>query len=284
MSKNRLSLLLAVLVISAMLLAACGSADNQDMPNAVSNTANNSNTTADDAGEAQMVPSVSATDQEIVGSTVTISEVVSNGPGWLVVHAQADGKPGPILGYSPVSDGDNQNVVVDLNLENATGTMYAMLHTDAGEVGTFEFPNGDDGPVSVDGSVVTPAFAVSGLPMPVPAAAVNLRDDPNLGSFLVDKIGMSLYIFLNDVPGTSNCYGGCEASWPPLFTGDAPVAGEGVDASLLGTTTRDDGSVQVTYNGWPLYYFASDANAGDVNGQDVGGVWYVIASDGEIIK
>ena len=56
-----------------------------------------------------------------------------------------------------------------------------------------------------------------------------------------------------------------------------PQAGDGVDASLLGTTTRKDGTTQVTYNGWPLYYYVKDQKPGDVTGQDVGDVWYVLS-------
>jgi predicted lipoprotein with Yx(FWY)xxD motif len=67
-----------------------------------------------------------------------------------------------------------------------------------------------------------------------------------------------------------------------LTTGD-PVAGDGIDASKLGTTTRTDGTVQVTYNGWPLYYYVKDAQAGDVVGQGVGSVWYVISPAGEMV-
>jgi len=61
------------------------------------------------------------------------------------------------------------------------------------------------------------------------------------------------------------------------------VAGDGVDAALLGTTTREDGAVQVTYGGWPLYFFAGDAAAGDVTGQGVNDVWFVVAPDGAMV-
>jgi predicted lipoprotein with Yx(FWY)xxD motif len=101
-----------------------------------------------------------------------------------------------------------------------------------------------------------------------------------LGSFLVDSKGMTLYLYTKDTPGTSNCYGSCASYWPPLLTNGAPVAGQGVTASMLGTTTRTDGSVQVTYNGWPLYYFANDKVAGDTTGEGSQSVWYVITPDG----
>jgi predicted lipoprotein with Yx(FWY)xxD motif len=63
----------------------------------------------------------------------------------------------------------------------------------------------------------------------------------------------------------------------------APAAGEGVDAALLGTITRDDGAMQVTYNGWPLYYFADDTAPGDANGQGLGDVWFLVSPTGEAI-
>ena len=62
------------------------------------------------------------------------------------------------------------------------------------------------------------------------------------------------------------------------------MAGEGVDVTLLGTITRDDGSTQVTYNGWPLYYFHEDVAAGDTNGQGVEGVWFLVSPEGEAVE
>jgi predicted lipoprotein with Yx(FWY)xxD motif len=112
-------------------------------------------------------------------------------------------------------------------------------------------------------------------------AAVDLGQNDTLGSFLVDDKGMTLYLFTKDTPNTSNCYDKCATAWPPLLTTGDPVAGEGVDASLLGTTTRTDGAVQVTYNGWPLYYYEKDKAPGDVTGQDVGDVWFVVSAEGD---
>jgi predicted lipoprotein with Yx(FWY)xxD motif len=115
------------------------------------------------------------------------------------------------------------------------------------------------------------------------AATVNLAEDDTLGSFLVDDKGMTLYLFTKDTPNTTVCYEKCAVAWPPLLTTGAPVVGEGLDASLLGTTERTDGTVQVTYNGWPLYYYEKDKAPGDVTGQDVGGVWYVVSAEGDQI-
>jgi predicted lipoprotein with Yx(FWY)xxD motif len=116
----------------------------------------------------------------------------------------------------------------------------------------------------------------------VPAnATVMVRTHDTLGDILVDANGMTLYLFTRDTPNTSNCYDQCAVNWPPLLTASEPMAGTGADASLLGTTTRTDGSTQVTYNGWPLYYWVNDHMPGDATGQDVGGVWFVLDAAGE---
>ena len=111
-------------------------------------------------------------------------------------------------------------------------------------------------------------------------ATVNVSQNATLGSFLVDSKGMTLYLYTTDTPNTSNCYGPCATAWPPLLTNGAPIAGSGVTGSLLGTTTRTDGTTQVTYNSWPLYYFQTDKVAGDTSGENVQGVWFVITPAG----
>jgi len=110
---------------------------------------------------AAAMPSVSVADQAIKDDTVTVAKVVSNGPGWIVIHADKNGAPGPVLGYTAVKDGENAAVAVKLAAEGRTETLYAMLHTDAGKVGTYEFP-GADVPVAMSGMVITPAFKVTG--------------------------------------------------------------------------------------------------------------------------
>jgi predicted lipoprotein with Yx(FWY)xxD motif len=103
----------------------------------------------------------------------------------------------------------------------------------------------------------------------------------NLGTILVDGRGMTLYLFTKDTRGSgaSTCEGPCLAAWPPLL--GTPKAGSGADQARLGTITRSDGAVQVTYNGWPLYYWAQDSAPGDTNGQGVNGVWWVVSPAGE---
>ena len=108
--------------------------------------------------------------------------------------------------------------------------------------------------------------------------------ESDLGTILTDGEGLTLYVFLNDSEGESTCYDDCATTWPPLETEGEAQAGEGVDASLLGTSEREDGTLQVTYDGMPLYYFADDAEPGDTNGQGIGDVWFVVSPEGEPVR
>jgi predicted lipoprotein with Yx(FWY)xxD motif len=108
----------------------------------------------------------------------------------------------------------------------------------------------------------------------------------HLGRILVDSKGVTLYDFPPDIGKTSVCYGACAALWPPLLTHGKPVAGHGVRASLLGTTKRRDGKLEVTYGGHPLYYFVPDRKPGQTTGQGInqfGGPWWVISPAGKEI-
>ncbi|NUO40693.1 MAG: hypothetical protein HOV82_01515 [Streptomyces sp.] len=106
--------------------------------------------------------------------------------------------------------------------------------------------------------------------------------NPELGKVLTDNAGLTLYRFDTDTaePPKSNCDGDCATTWPPVPADDA-TAGEGIDKSLLGEVTRTDGSKQLTIGGWPAYRYVKDVNAGDVNGQGVGGKWYALAPTGK---
>ncbi len=115
------------------------------------------------------------------------------------------------------------------------------------------------------------------------ATTLKVSQNEALGSFLVDAEGMTLYLFTKDTPDTSTCYDDCAGAWPPLLSEGEVAGGEGVDAALLGTTERTDGMAQVTYGGWPLYYWVKDEAPGDTTGQDVGEVWYVVSPAGEAV-
>ncbi len=109
-------------------------------------------------------------------------------------------------------------------------------------------------------------------------ATVMRGGNDQLGDFLVDSEGMTLYMFTNDSPGESACYDQCAENWPPLLVGEdeRPSLADGIPGSV-GIVTRADGGRQVAYNGMPLYYWVQDAASGDTTGQGVGDVWYVVA-------
>ncbi len=94
-------------------------------------------------------------------------------------------------------------------------------------------------------------------------------------SYLTDGKGMTLYYYTLDANGNSACYGGCAKAWPVFNAGDISVPSS-LKASDFGTITRTDGSKQTTYMGWPLYYWQKDAKVGDMTGEGVGKVWYVL--------
>jgi len=106
----------------------------------------------------------------------------------------------------------------------------------------------------------------------------------DLGTYLVGPEGMTLYYFTKDVtPGQSVCFGGCLEAWPPLLAGEGQelVAGEGVTGTLA-AVARDDGTMQATYRGRPLYYWQGDTAPGETNGEGVGDVWFVAQEDGSM--
>ena len=107
-----------------------------------------------------------------------------------------------------------------------------------------------------------------------------------LGQILVDGNGRTLYLFQKDQPDQSACAGGCASAWPPDQSSGTPKAGSPVQASLLGTIKRSDGTTQVTYNHHPLYYYSGDSGAGQQNGQGLNAfdaLWYVVAPSGETV-
>ncbi|MBE7528235.1 MAG: hypothetical protein HND44_18065 [Chloroflexi bacterium] len=225
--------------------------------------------------ETAVTNAVTVSDQNLTEEfTVTIDSVTADVPGWIVIHAQADGRPGPVLGYTPVAAGENQNVIVTIDPTGATETLYAMLHIDAGTRGEYEFPGDDVPAMDADGNMVTPPFTLlGGLPV---TALLQLAESDELGVYLVDAAGMALYTFAHDTPGVSNCYDACALAWPPLVV----AAGEDVTAVAelpgeLATTERTDGTIQVTYDGWPLYYWVNDAAPGETTGHNFRNIWAV---------
>lgn len=114
----------------------------------------------------------------------------------------------------------------------------------------------------------TPAPKAAG-----PTGPLQLVDTAKLGKVLAAGNGLSLYTNKNDTPKSSACSNACAQIWPPLLTtSGTPAAPTGLTGTL-GTVTWSDGTVQVTYNGQPLYLYAGDSKAGDTNGDGIDGIW-----------
>jgi predicted lipoprotein with Yx(FWY)xxD motif len=105
------------------------------------------------------------------------------------------------------------------------------------------------------------------------------------GIWLTDASGRTLYLYTPDKGTTSTCYDTCAAAWPPLTTtGAVTVTGQFTSQKYVGTTTRTDGTKQVTYGGHPLYYYTGDKAPGQTTGQAVAGVWFLIGPVGNVMK
>jgi predicted lipoprotein with Yx(FWY)xxD motif len=121
---------------------------------------------------------------------------------------------------------------------------------------------------------------------PRPASVVGTTTS-SLGTFLVDAKGRALYLWDADHGSKSTCNGECATDWPPLTTTGTPKASGKAKTSLLGTTTRSDGSREVTYAGHPLYYYAGDTGPGQTTGQGsdgFGSPWWVVSAAGKAIQ
>ena len=131
----------------------------------------------------------------------------------------------------------------------------------------------------------TASSTASQTSSPAAAGAEMKVASSSAGQIVVDSKGMSLYFFTKDVKdsGTSACTGACLTAWPVFTTTSDKPTVEGVTGTV-GTIATPDGKKQVTLNGMPLYYYAKDKAPGDVTGQGVQSVWYLVSPSGEMIK
>jgi predicted lipoprotein with Yx(FWY)xxD motif len=134
---------------------------------------------------------------------------------------------------------------------------------------------GEDDP-ETSGTTSTTAAPVGDTPVAVRATP--------LGEVLVGEDGKTLYGFTNDVDGVSTCEGACAEAWPPVIVDADWAPGPGLDSGIFATTKRFDGRLQLVAGKWPLYYYEADTAPGDLTGQGSGEVWYVVATDGTLIK
>jgi len=133
-------------------------------------------------------------------------------------------------------------------------------------------------------------LASNALPVDAQEATLTLQKSEEYGEYIADADRRALYMFEADTQGkggseaVSACKDDCAGAWPPLVTEGPTQVSEGIIGDLIGTLERDDGTMQVTYNGWPLYYFIKDENPGDTTGHDVegfGAEWYLLTPGGE---
>ena len=159
-----------------------------------------------------------------------------------------------------------ERAATEPSMTETAGTAVASPSAEATPTGAAETP--------------TSGVPVTGEP------TINVSQATEFGPILVNDEGLSLYIFMNDTQGgeSSSCNDDCAAQWPPLLTQGAPVAGQGVDPTLLDTIQREDGTMQVTYNGWPVYHFHGDATLGDTNGQGLDNLWFLVTPTGEPVQ
>ncbi len=169
--------------------------------------------------------------------------------------------------------------------ETAAATaMPVATGSPVGPVAT-EAPSATAAPVTTETPAATSSSGATGIPV-TGEATVMVASVGTFGQVLVDGQGRALYMFTNDMQNgtTSACTGACATTWLPLPSQGSPQAGNGVDSTKLSTITRDDGTKQVTYNGWPLYTFSGDTAPGSAAGQGMNGKWFLLAPTGDPVK
>lgn len=184
--KHKLLIVSGLLALS-LILAACGqgSAQAADVPQPVP-ASDTPKPAATEIPTEPVIPAVEVMDQEIASGGVMVPSVIMDVDGWVVIHTtNAEGKPGPVIGYAPVPAGSSSNVKVGIETDQVTPQLFAMLHVDAGVAGTYEFP-GDDVPVKNGDAIVMKPFNLTGL-----EAAVSVSDqEVKAGSVTIDSAFM----------------------------------------------------------------------------------------------
>jgi len=146
----------------------------------------------------------------------------------------------------------------------------------------------DDSGAEAGAAAATEAAAPTTTAPPASAEAGTTikTGDSQFGDVLFDGDAQAIYYFDKESGSKSECYGACAEAWPPVLTEGEPQARTGVQQGLLGTTHRDDGTTQVTYDGHPLYLYAHEGpnrvTCHDVS--EFGGLWLAVKSDGEPVR
>jgi predicted lipoprotein with Yx(FWY)xxD motif len=252
-------------LISALLLAACGQAALPIAPTLAPNPGTATGPAVPQTGPGSL--QVVASDQTYDGTNVVIAKIMSKGPGWMAIHAQQDGHIGDVIGYAHVNDGVNDNVTVKIDPKKATPVLYAMLHVDAGKVGTYEFP-GPDVPAMQNGAMVSPPFkATVGQPSTV-TPSITLRDQNVAGGkVVIDKV-------VSSGPGWVAIHVKNQDGTPGEEIGFAPVK----DGLNTGVVVTIDAS-KVT----PELFAMLHINAGDPNAYEYPGPDVPVMASGQMV-
>jgi predicted lipoprotein with Yx(FWY)xxD motif len=210
---------------------------------------------------------------ELAALLVAVALAVSGCSGQAATQSQ-QGAEAAGLGAAATAVGETASPMPPAETPMALPSDTSVPQPTTGSIsGTGDYGYGTNGATPT----IAPAASMSGQVSVATATT-------SLGLILVDDRGDTLYALTTDTPGVSTCEGKCLANWPPLLTGGTPTAGAGVEAALLGTMTRSDGTTQVTYDGKPLYTFVGDNAAGDVNGQGRNGVWFAVTAMGDYVR
>lgn len=169
---------------------------------------------------------------------------------------------------------------MSFHLPRRLAVVFGLVVAGALALAACSSSGGSGGASTVPTSVASPAGAGSGAGTTI---ATHHGAD---GTYLSNQSGRAVYLWVADTSDSSTCSGACAAAWPPVTTKGTPRASGSVQASDLGTTRRSNGTLQVTYNGHPLYYYAGDSGAGETNGQGnngFGAKWWLVAPSGSAI-
>jgi plastocyanin len=203
----------------------------------VTNPDNNGGTDNNGTDSNQYKPMVNVSDQNIINGQVIVDEIDTNTNSWIEIHADENGSPGNIIGYSQVGIGRDTNVVVDVNTNQATETLYAMLHIDAGMVGVYEFP-GADMPIEIDGNIVQKEFTVTNyadlnipdLNAPIDQNASDQNTTDQNTMLGVASVEMRTLAFF---PPTLSINPGTTVTWVNRDNVDHAVVGDGFSSGTI---------------------------------------------------
>lgn len=219
------------------------------------------------------MPTIIVGDQAIENKMVTVSQVLINRDAWLVIRrVNGDGSMSAITGSAHITKGLNENVGIKVDTAITSDILAAQFLEDNGVPGKLEFPSPDI-PLAVNGALAVKTFKV--IRFSDGGTIVGVYPDPTNGLHLVVRHAESVYTSASDSSGQSNCTGDCLALWHPVIQVGRLVYSAGVQQDKVGFLQRPDGSMWLTYNGYPLYTYARDFTPGSAKGQ--GGGWSLVA-------